>query len=203
MVTVQLKGNAWLRQRCSTRVQLHYKGQAMFDYQPRLNGELLDLRPAQPADFDGLFAAASDPEVWALHPHSDRYLEPVFRAYFEDGLKSGSALVAVAKADGVIAGWSRYSAEFAQPGEIEIGWTFLGRPWWGGAYNGEMKRLMLAHAFRFVDRVIFRIGEHNLRSRRAVEKIGGRLTDRTEVVTAGGVESRHLFYAIDRGGIKV
>ena len=124
----------------------------------------------------------------------------MFRAYFEDGLKSGGALVAVSKADGAIAGWSRYSAEFAEPGEIEIGWSFLGRAWWGGAYNGEMKRLMLDHAFRFVDRVIFRIGEHNLRSRRAVEKIGGKLMDRTEAITAGGVESRHLFYTIERDG---
>ena len=172
----------------------------MFDYQPTLSGQLLKLRPVQAADHDGLFAAASDPEVWALHPHSDRYLEPVFRAYFEEGLASGGALVAVAKADGAIAGWSRYSAQFAEPGEMEIGWTFLGRAWWGGAYNGEMKRLMLDHAFRFVDRVILRIGEHNLRSRRAAEKIGARLTDRTEAVTAGGVESRHLFYAIERGG---
>ena len=35
-----------------------------------------------------------------------------------------------------------------------------------------MKHLMLRHAFRFVDRVIFLIGPLNLRSQRAVEKIG-------------------------------
>jgi N-acetyltransferase len=172
----------------------------MFDYQPTLSGQLLDLRPVRAADLDGLFAAASDPEVWTLHPHNDRYLEPVFRAYFEEGLASGGALTAVSRADGAIAGWSRYSAQFADPGEMEIGWTFLGRAYWGGAYNGEMKRLMLDHAFRFVERVIFRVGEHNLRSRRAVEKIGGGLTDRTEAVITGGAESLHLFYAIERGG---
>jgi RimJ/RimL family protein N-acetyltransferase len=171
----------------------------MFDYQPHLSGELLDLRPVRATDFDGLFAAASDPEVWALHPHSDRWQAPAFRAYFEEGLASGGALVAIAKADGAIAGWSRYSAQYGQSGEMEIGWTFLGRAYWGGAYNGEMKRLMLDHAFRFVDRIIFRIGERNLRSRRAVEKIGGRLTDRTEATIIDGVESRNLYYAIERG----
>jgi len=173
---------------------------APFDYQPHLSGERLDLRPVTAADWADLFAIGSDPEVWAVHPAPDRYQEPVFRAYFEDGLKSGGALVAINRADGAIIGWSRYSALFTETGEIEIGWTFLGKAWWGGAYNGEMKRLMLDHAFRFVDRVILRIGEHNLRSRRAAEKIGARLTERTDVTTAGGVETTHLFYAIERDG---
>ena len=58
-------------------------------------------------------------------------------------------------------------------GEIEIGWTFLERACWGGTYNGEMKQLMLDHAFRFVNRVVFLVGPQNVRSQRAVEKIGG------------------------------
>ena len=50
--------------------------------------------------------------------------------------------------------------------------TFLARSHWGGTYNGEMKRLMLAHAFRFVESVLFLIGPRNVRSQRAIEKIG-------------------------------
>ncbi len=42
----------------------------------------------------------------------------------------------------------------------------------GGQYNREMKHLMLAHAFRFVQRVVFRVGPNNHRSQRALEKIG-------------------------------
>ncbi|MBT8099655.1 MAG: GNAT family N-acetyltransferase, partial [Gammaproteobacteria bacterium] len=61
--------------------------------------------------------------------------------------------------------------------EIEIGWTFLARKYWGGNYNAEIKALMLQHAFRFVDTVVFWIGEENIRSRRAVEKIGAVLRD--------------------------
>lgn len=57
--------------------------------------------------------------------------------------------------------------------KVEIGWTFLARAYWGGVYNGEMKRLMLRHAFRFVDGVVFLVGKQNVRSQRAVEKIGG------------------------------
>ena len=57
--------------------------------------------------------------------------------------------------------------------EVEVGWTFLARSHWGGAYNGEMKRFMLRHAFHFVNCVIFIVGPHNFRSQHAVEKIGG------------------------------
>ena len=166
-------------------------------WQPRLQGERLCMRPVAAEDFGPLFALASDPEVWALHPASDRWREPVFRAYFEDGLASGGALVAVEAATGAVIGWSRYSPEFVEPGEIEIGWTFLGRAFWGGLYNGEMKRLMLAHAFRFVDRVILRIGDTNARSRRAAEKIGARLQPgRRGAEPMPGVV--HLFYAIEK-----
>jgi RimJ/RimL family protein N-acetyltransferase len=42
----------------------------------------------------------------------------------------------------------------------------------GDRYNREMKRLLLAHAFKFVGRVVFYVGENNLRSQRAMEKIG-------------------------------
>jgi RimJ/RimL family protein N-acetyltransferase len=170
----------------------------MFEYQPNLSGELLDMRPLAAADWDPLFAIASDPEIWELHPRKDRHLQSVFRPYFNESLAAGVVLVAVRRTDGVVAGWSRYTAEFAEDGEIEIGGTFLGRAFWGGAYNRDMKRMMLTHAFRFVDRVILRIGENNHRSRRAAEKIGARLTDRTQAVVVGDGVAIHLFYAIAR-----
>ncbi len=172
---------------------------AAFDYQPHLRGELLDMRPVTAADHDALFALASDPLVWALHPERDRHEAAVFRQYFDEGLASGGALVAVCRATGAVAGWSRYSADRAQPGEIEIGWTFLGREYWGGAYNRDMKRIMLAHAFRFVDRVIFVVGAGNLRSRRAVEKLGAVLTERTHAASARGAAWTNLVYSLARG----
>ncbi len=56
---------------------------------------------------------------------------------------------------------------------------------------------MLTHAFEFVERVIFMVGEGNLRSRRAMEKIGGRLIERTYTADAPG-STLHVIYAIDR-----
>jgi RimJ/RimL family protein N-acetyltransferase len=147
------------------------------DLQPTLVGERVIVRPVEAADWDGMFAAASDPEIWALHPESDRYLEPVFRRYFDGALDSGSAFAFVDRESGTIIGSSRYYGHDEVASEIEIGWTFLACAYWGGSYNAEIKKLMLEHAFTFVDTVVFWIGEANIRSRRAVEKIGGVLRD--------------------------
>jgi RimJ/RimL family protein N-acetyltransferase len=81
--------------------------------------------------------------------------------------------VALDRATGQIIGSSRYHGYDAERSVIEIGWSFLARAYWGGRYNGEMKRLMVEHAFRSVKRVMFVIGPDNHRSQRAVEKIGG------------------------------
>jgi RimJ/RimL family protein N-acetyltransferase len=170
--------------------------------QPSLEGPTLLLRPLAPDDWDALYAVASDPQVWELHPANDRWQEPVFRAYFADALAQCGALAVIDKASGAIIGSSRMQAyDPANGGSVEIGWTFLARSHWGGETNREMKRLMLAHALQFVDRVDFRVGETNLRSRRAMEKIGGQLTERDGgvVETASGL-ARHVVYEITREG---
>ena len=144
------------------------------DLQPTLRGELIELRPLRPADFDELYAVAADPLIWEQHPASNRYEEAVFREFFREALESRGAFVVLDARDGRIIGSSRYHAWDAARKEVEIGWTFLARRYWGGLYNGELKRLMLGHAFGFVERVVFLVGPRNIRSQRAVEKIGGR-----------------------------
>jgi RimJ/RimL family protein N-acetyltransferase len=147
-----------------------------FDRQPVLVGALLELRPLRADDFDALFRVASDPLIWEQHPEPTRYQEPTFRAFFKEALDSGGALIALDRATGQVIGSSRYHGFDAERRVVEIGWTFLARAYWGGRYNGEMKRLMLEHAFTSVKSVIFVIGPDNHRSRRAVEKIGAVLS---------------------------
>ena len=144
-----------------------------FDFQPALKGELLELRPLRAEDFHDLYAVASDPLIWEQHPVRDRYKEEVFRGFFREALESGAALIAIDSKDGQVIGSSRFHGYDEEKSEIEIGWTFLARSHWGGVYNIEMKRLMLQHAFKFVKSVIFLIGPQNVRSQRAIEKIGG------------------------------
>lgn len=169
------------------------------DRQPTLEGERLLLRPLRPDDWEALFAVASDPLVWEVHPAHDRWQEPVFRAFFDDALARGGALVAIDKPTGAIVGSSRFqNYDPAGGGSVEIGWTFLARSHWGGATNAEMKRLMLRHALAAVERVHFIVGENNFRSRRAMEKIGGRLDDWAELRDMAGGPVRHVRYVIDR-----
>jgi RimJ/RimL family protein N-acetyltransferase len=144
-----------------------------FSLQPVLTGDLLELRPLREEDFDVLYAVASDPLIWEQHPASDRYKPDVFRAFFRDAMNSGGAFMVIDRKDGRAIGSSRYFGYDEAKSEIEIGWTFLARSHWGGVYNGEMKRLMLRHAFQFVDNVVFLVGPTNRRSQKAMEKIGG------------------------------
>jgi RimJ/RimL family protein N-acetyltransferase len=144
-----------------------------FDLQPGLKGDLLELRPLCAENFRDLYAIAADPLIWEQHPSKDRYQEEVFKIFFREALESRGALIAFDRKDGRAIGSSRFHGYNEVKSEIEIGWTFLARSHWGGTYNREMKRLMLRHAFRFVNSVIFLVGPHNFRSQRAVEKIGG------------------------------
>ena len=144
-----------------------------FDSQPTLIGTLVGLRPLRAEDYADLYAVAADPLIWAQHPVKNRHEEAIFREFFAEALASGGALLVTDAETRQVIGTSRFDGYSEQASEVEIGWTFLARSHWGGSYNGELKQLMLRHAFRFVDSVVFHIGPDNLRSRRAVEKIGG------------------------------
>ena len=144
----------------------------MFDAQPVLGGGLVLLRPLRSDDYDLLYAVASDPLIWEQHPARTRHEAAVFREFFDESLASGGALIVIDGATQQVIGSSRFHGYDSERSEVEIGWTFLARSHWGGTYNGEMKRLMLAHAFRFVESVLFLIGPRNVRSQRAIEKIG-------------------------------
>ena len=144
-----------------------------FELQPYLKGRLVELRPLRAEDFDALYSAASDPMIWEQHPESDRWTLPVFNRYFSGAIASGGAFLVLDAETGEAIGSTRYHDFLEEESEIEIGWTFLVRSHWGGPCNREMKGLMLHHAFRFVRSVVFKIGVQNIRSRRAVEKLGG------------------------------
>lgn len=169
-----------------------------FNLQPTLQGQLIELRPLRRDDFDPLFAAASDPLIWEQHPESDRYKPEVFARYFEGAMESGGAFVITERKSGRVIGSSRYCNLNEASNEVEIGFTFLERQFWGGTYNRELKILMLRHAFRFVRRVLFVVGAKNARSQKALEKIGARFLRRAELPAADGTLSMNLIFALTR-----
>jgi RimJ/RimL family protein N-acetyltransferase len=160
------------------------------------------VRPIVPADWEEMYAAAADPEVWALHPARERYKAEVFREFFDGALKTRAAFSFVDRKTGKVIGSSRYYGYDPKKREIEIGWTFLARAYWGGSINAEIKRLMLDHAFTFVDTVVFWVGETNWRSQRAMEKIGGVLRPGLYPRELGGTVFQHVVFEIRKGGFK-
>lgn len=144
--------------------------------QPTLIGHHVCAEPMVVTDHDALFAVARDPLIWAQHPAHDRWKPEVFRKLFDDGLASGGALTVRDAVNGEVIGSSRYYEWRPELRDISIGYTFLARRCWGGTYNHELKRLMLGHAFGFVDTVWFHIGIDNRRSRKAIANVGGQLS---------------------------
>jgi RimJ/RimL family protein N-acetyltransferase len=169
-----------------------------FDLQPTLKGTLIEVRPLTIEDFDALFAAASDPLIWQQHPEPDRYKKDVFERFFDGAIESGGAFAVVERRSGRIIGSSRYWNLKPSESEAEIGWTFLERAFWGGYYNGELKSLMLDHAFRFVDRVVFVVGENNIRSQKALRKFGAEFVSTAERQAPDGSVRRNVIFAITR-----
>lgn len=143
-----------------------------FDYQPVLKGDLVDIRPLRSDDYGQLYAIAADRLIWEQHPDKNRHEEEGFQVFFDEALASGGALIVSDAITQRVIGSSRFHGYDKEKSEVEIGWTFLARSHWGGIYNGEIKQLMLRHAFRFVNSVVFLVGLQNLRSQRALEKIG-------------------------------
>ena len=165
-----------------------------FDKQPTLQSTTLQIRPLQESDFDALFVVASDPLLWEQHPASDRYKEDVFRAFFAEAIASGGALLISDTRSGDVLGSSRFHDYRDTEKSIEIGWTFIARQCWGGKINGELKRLMLLHAFDTVEAVLFIIGASNFRSQRAAQKLGATRTG----VRQDGANPANLVFTLTR-----
>ncbi len=166
--------------------------------QPYLESELLVLRPMETGDLESLFRVASDPLIWEQH-HSRRFRRDEFELFFTESMASGGALVIIDKITGQIIGSSRYSLIPGVSHMVEIGWSFLSRAYWGGKYNRDCKKLMIDHAFDTKDGVVFFVHETNLRSQKAVQKIGGKRTNELthpELMVKG---ESHFVYLIERG----
>jgi N-acetyltransferase len=143
-----------------------------FDSQPMLVGPTLTLRPLTAADREALWQVARDRLVWDQHPDQTRYVRDGYERFFDAAVQAPS-LAVIHNASGRVIGSSRFYEWEPDKRSVAIGYTFLAREFWGGAANREMKRLMIDHALRWADTIWFHVGKCNLRSQRAMQKIGG------------------------------
>jgi len=116
--------------------------------------------------------------------------------HLKGALESGGAFVVVDTKTQQIIGSTRFHGYDPEKSEIEIGWTFLARKYWGGRHNAEMKQLMLTHAFRFVEKIVFFVGENNIRSQKATEKIGAVKSGTAKKVYGNRPASLNIRYII-------
>lgn len=165
--------------------------------QPNLIGNDIVLNPLKAEDFDNLYQAASDPLIWEGHPSKTRYQKDVFSVWFEQSLASQGALVVMDKHSGKLIGSSRYYEYDQHKSEVAIGFTFLTRDYWGGTTNRELKMLMIDHAFTQVNTIWFHVDINNIRSQKAMKKIGG-IVSHTADKTLYGRTSTCLFYKMER-----
>lgn len=164
--------------------------------QPILENENVQLVPLQESDFERLYEVASDPKVWEQHPNKDRFRKDVFRTFFEGALLSDGAFLIIDKKSGEVAGSTRYYTFDEDENSIFIGYTFYGTKFWGSKLNPQVKKLMLDYIFQFVDLVKFHVGQDNIRSRKAMERLGAELKGEVPVAYFGEETKPNVEYWI-------
>jgi len=164
--------------------------------QPTLENDLVRVRPLHEDDFEQLFAAASDPAIWEQHWTTDRWKPEGFKKFFDESLASGGCVVIIDKSSEIIIGSSRYNRVENVNHAIEIGWSFLTKPYWGGQFNRSYKSLMINHALIDVEDVLFLIATDNIRSQKATEKLGGERLKKEDFPMYFRKEKTHFTYRI-------
>ncbi len=169
-----------------------------FELQPKLENDIVKIQPLKHGDFDTLYNIASDPLIWEQHPNKNRYKKEVFETFFKGAMESGGAfLVFNAKTNQPI-GSSRFYEFNQEKNSVAIGYTFLARDHWGSRYNPNLKKLMIGHAFKFVNKVNFHIGANNIRSQKAIEKLGAKKIGQIEMEYYGEPEKLNFIYQIEK-----
>lgn len=169
-----------------------------FNIQPTLTSELIKIIPLTDDDFERLYEVASDPLIWEQHPNKNRYQREVFETFFKGAMESKGAFLVTDEATGKVIGSSRYYDFDAAHNSIAVGYTFIGRNYWGNGYNKALKQLMFDYAFQFVDKVILHIGATNYRSQKAAEKLGAKKVDEIEVAYYGEPAKTNFVYQVDK-----
>lgn len=170
----------------------------MFSIQTPLENERALLVPLVEADFDDLYTIASDKKVWEQHPNKDRWQETIFRTFFEGAMQSKGAFKIIDKETDLVAGSTRFYSYNQEDNSIQIGYTFLATQFWGTGLNPAVKKLMLAYAFQFVDRVYFQVGAGNLRSQIAVSRLGATKIAEQEVAYFGEQPKLNFVYELKK-----
>ncbi|OAH14150.1 GNAT family N-acetyltransferase [Streptomyces jeddahensis] len=147
----------------------------MFPTRPfTLSGPRVRLEPLSLEHAEGLWAVADD-DVFATLPYDRPPTMQAMREWIRAALSRGALRLPFAVVVGQeVAGTTSYWYPDPVGRQVEIGSTWLGRPWWGTGINREAQRLLLEHAFTELacEKVVFRTDPENARSQQALELLG-------------------------------
>lgn len=169
-----------------------------------LEGRHVRLVPMTREHVPALWRAGSDPELWRL-TMAQVASEDDMRRYVEAALAAqakGTALpfVTTDATTGQVVGSTRFGSIEAVHRRVEIGWTWIARPWQRTVVNTEAKYLMLRHAFESLGcvRVELKTDVLNARSRAAILRIGAREEGvlRKHQITEGGRVRDTVFFSV-------
>lgn len=168
-----------------------------FNRQAILEDDIIRLLPLKEENFEILYQVASDPLIWEQHPNKDRYLREVFQNFFKGAIESGGAYLIIDKEINKVIGSTRFY-DTEEDDAIAIGYTFYARDHWGGRYNPSAKKLMIDHALENYGATIFHIGANNIRSQKAIERLGAKKIGEQEVAYYGEPAKLNFIYRIGK-----
>lgn len=169
-----------------------------------LTGKTVSLQPLEHSHFDELIALAGDNRIWQ-HYIFDASRKEVFRKSLDDALlarekRTQYPWVIVHKPTGKLIGSTRLMDIVPEHRKLEIGWTWLIPDFWGTGINEACKLLLLTFCFEALKtaRVLLKTDENNVRSRNAIEKIGGKFEGilRNDMIRENGTHRNSAYYSI-------
>lgn len=169
-----------------------------------LQGTQVRLEPLSLDHLDGLCEVGLDPELWRWIPvpltnreEMRRYVETALR-WQAEGIAMPFATV-LDESDHVV-GSTRFANIDHENKHMEIGWTWIGKPWQRTVVNTEAKYLMLRHAFETLGciRIEFKTDSLNQQSRNAILRIGAREegTFRNHMITQNGRYRHSVYFSV-------
>ena len=171
----------------------------------RLPGRHLELVPLALEQVGPLLKAANAPEIWTYWRDGPLVEREAMERFVKDLLarqERGTDLpfAVVRREDGAPVGMTRFLDIQREYQTVEVGGTWFSRSLWGSMFNRESKRLMLGYAFdtEGCHRVQLKADQRNLRSLRAIERLGAVREGvlREHVVNADGHRRSSVYYSI-------
>lgn len=148
---------------------------------PHLENDFVKLSLLDLSNYKHLIDIAQEKDLIYYSP-SDISTPNSLRNYVQQAVdeyyhQTGIPFIIFDKTKNVYAGCTRFGLINWKNKVLHIGWTWIGHEFQGSGLNKQMKFLMLQYAFETLEfeKVEFRIDERNVRSRKAVENIGGTL----------------------------